>query len=694
MIKIMKKTKRISWLLVLSSIFFLAACGGRGGDLLRAERPRVTSTPSGTTQKPLADSITAGAAGVSVPSGEATPVPPELLASLSTEEQLRVVTVPTRDLRDLALRLRPGIDEIPLVADDTSGYSVGARAEFWVHNSNSNSNAQITAELVYQTEVVHAWVEVDQSYDHDALAASIDQFSEVSYPAERAFFGSEVRPGIDNDPRLHVLHSIGIGSGVAGYFSSADEYSKLANPFSNEKEMFYINLNWFNRNQDPTSYETVLAHEFQHMVHWANDRNEDSWINEGLSEFAQEVAGYAPDTNFARVFSNQPDTQLNTWNEITGGNAEHYGSAYLFVAYFAQRFGPEVTRALVAHPANGLEGMDAVLQAVDPTLNVNAFFGDWVVANYIDDPNALGMDGIYGYRKFEQNAPVLEGTFTQFPVEVARTTVSNYATDYYLLEGEGDLAIDFSGQNSTALTGAAAYSGQFAWWGNRVDDSDSRLTRHFDLSAVAPGTPIEMDVAMWWNIEIDYDYGYVLASRDGVKWDPLEGQNTTTRNPSGNSFGSAYTGKSVDQNDRNYDTADPGWLIEKFDLSPYAGEEIFIRFEYVTDDAVNQSGWLIDDIRIPAIGYATDFESGTDEWQSEGWLRTDNVLPQRWLLQVIELKDNALTNVIRVSNEATGRETININGLGNGKTAVLAISALAAVSTEPAEYEIQISRSN
>ena len=685
MINTMKRSSRISTFFVLCCVLFLSACGGNSDGLLRAERPRATSTAAGTTEQPIA-----GGTRIGVPSAEATPVPPEVLASLSTEEQLRVVTVPTRDLRDLALRLQPDIDEIPLVASDIREYAVGDRSEFWVHDSGSNRNSQITAELVYQTEVVNAWVEIDQTYDHNALVGSIDQFSETSYPAERAFFGSERSPGIDGDRRLHILHSTGLGGNVAGYFSSADEYSKLANPFSNEKEMFYINLDWFNRTQSTESYETVLAHEFQHMVHWANDRNEDSWINEGLSEFAQEVAGYDPDTNFARVFSNQPDTQLNTWNEVTNGNAEHYGSAYLFVAYFAQRFGPEVTRALVAHPANGLEGMDAVLQAVDPTFSVDSLFGDWVVANYVDDPNALGMDGIYGYRKFEQRAPVIEESFSQFPAEVAQTTVSNYATDYYLLEGEGDLQIDFSGQSSTTLTGAEAYSGQFAWWGNRVDDSDSRLTRRFDFTSVAAGTPLEMEVAMWWHIEADYDYGYVLASRDGKKWDLLEGQNTTTRNPSGNSFGHGYTGKSVDQNDRNTDTEDPGWLIEKFDLSPYAGEQIFVRFEYVTDDAVNQSGWLIDDIRIPAIDYFTDFESGTDDWQSEGWLRTDNLLPQRWLLQVLELQENVLSNVIRVQNDATGRETITVNGLGSGKTAVLAISALAAVSTEPAEYEIQI----
>ena len=91
--------------------------------------------------------------------------------------------------------------------------------------------------------------------------------------------------------------------------------------------MFYVNLEWLNRRAITTYYETVLAHEFQHMIHWHNDRNEETWVNEGLSEFAQEVAGYEPDTIFAEVFAQNPDTQLNTWGAANDDNGVHYGSA-------------------------------------------------------------------------------------------------------------------------------------------------------------------------------------------------------------------------------------------------------------------------------------------------------------------------------------------------------------------------------
>ncbi|MCI0560377.1 MAG: hypothetical protein MN733_17975, partial [Nitrososphaera sp.] len=99
------------------------------------------------------------------------------------------------------------------------------------------------------------------------VQAVVDNFQENVYPTNREFFGSEWNPGVDGDPRLYILYATGAGSSVAGYFSSPDEYSRLANEFSNEKELFFVSA----ENQTPGNPEldSVLAHEFQHMIHWA-----------------------------------------------------------------------------------------------------------------------------------------------------------------------------------------------------------------------------------------------------------------------------------------------------------------------------------------------------------------------------------------------------------------------------------------
>jgi len=615
------------------------------------------------------------------PPAQSTPMPATLLSTLSTEAQLAQVVVPTRDLRDLTLRLDPAINEIPLVVNrETPNYEVGDQLEFWVHNLDTNSNIRITARLIYKTAVAYAWVEVGQDFDEAAITRSIDRFSEQSYPAEVAFFGSEWYPGVDNDPRLHILHAAGVGSGVAGYYSSADQYSRLANPYSNEKEMFYVNLRWLNSSSAYDYYETVLAHEFQHMIHWFKDRNEESWLNEGLSEYAQEVAGYGSDTVFAASFVRTPDTQLNTWRVDSASNAEHYGSAYMLVNYLTQRFGQETTKALVAQPANGIAGVTDALQATGHDLTFDAFFADWVIANYVEDPDALGLDGVYGYRNLDLPTPPIDAVLMVDPAVPHQSTVYNYATDYLELPHDPTASFLFQGQTQTRLANTAPHSGQRAWWSHRGDDSNSRLTRKFDLRAVpadvAATTPLAMTVAMWWNIEVDYDYGYVLVSRDGLKWTMLEGAGMTRDNPSGNNFGIGYSGES------------DGWVTERFDLSPYAGEEIWIRFEYVTDDAANASGWFIDDLQIPAIDYATDFEENLDGWESEGWLLTDNTLDQDWLLQLMIFDDDQLVAVDRVPVADDGRALVATPNRERGPRAVLAISAMAPISTEPASYEL------
>jgi hypothetical protein len=650
------------------------------------EQPAAVATPTDSRRPPSKEP--AQSPDIQ-PERTPSPVPntteAELKIEYITEQELASVIVPTRDLRDLALRLRPGIDEIPLITvEEEPVYEIGDEIQFWVSNVDTNQQSQITAALIHKTDVAYVWVQINNDYDLQRIAQSVDHFSEDVYPLVREFFGSEWSPGVDDDARLHILHANEMGASVAGYYSSADEFSRLANPYSNEKEMFYISLDWLNRTQDYEYYETVLAHEFQHMIHWYNDRNEETWVNEGLSELAQEIAGYPPDTGFASIFASVPDTQLNTWSEVSGSNGEHYGSSYLLMAYLLQRFGDEVTQAIVAHPANGIAGVAQALDEAGYDLSFNKVFADWVVANYIGDPDALSQPGLYGYRQLNPPRPVLDETHRRFPVEMRRTTVHNYGTDYIELQGRGDVTIHFQGETESRLANVSPYSGDLMWWGNRADDSNSRLTRRFDFTEVETGESLEMQVTMWYQIEEDYDYGYVLVSEDDEKWDILPGQSTTTENPSGNSFGHAYTGLSL----RNDST--PEWITETFDLSDYAGKEVLIRFEYVTDDAVNAPGWFVDDISIPAIAYNTDFEAGAEGWESEGWILTDNRLPQHWLVQILALADDKLIDVIRVPVNADGSATIDVDGLGGSDTAVLVVSGMTPVTTEVAQYEYRI----
>jgi hypothetical protein len=344
------------------------------------------------------------------------------------------------------------------------------------------------------------------------------------------------------------------------------------------------------------------------------------------------------------------------------------------MVYFSQRFGAEMTRALVANPANGMDGFNDVLASAHTGVTFDDLYADWVVANYADDPSALGKSGFYGYRDFDQAKPAVAATYDQYPTSGIFATVNNYGTDYLLLQGAGDHIFHFRG-NTTAQLADLPLSGgdSSSWWSNRGDSTDTRLTRQFDLSSLKPGTPVQMAATMWWDVEKDYDYVYVSASRDGKSWTILPGDSTTPGDGT-SSFGPSYTG------------ASDGWRTEHFDLSPFAGGKIFVRFEYVTDDAINGRGLFLNRVAIPAIRYASDFEDG-DGWQNEGWIFTDNHLRQNWIVQLMTFDGGKLVGVQRLSVNAKGDASVEVSGLGNGRTAVIAISGAAPVTLETASYQ-------
>ena len=177
-----------------------------------------------------------------------------------------------------------------------------------------------------------------------------------------------------------------MGDTVAGYYSSADEYSQQVNQYSNEREMFYISADSGNSPPNSAFYDGTLAHEFQHMIHWANDRNETSWVNEGMSELASYLNGFDVGGHDL-AYMQKPDTQLTTWADPSEESAsEHYGASYLFMNYFLDRFGEDLTKAVVASDKNGIAGFDDALEKAGRPERFDDIFADWVIANYLDAP--------------------------------------------------------------------------------------------------------------------------------------------------------------------------------------------------------------------------------------------------------------------------------------------------------------------
>lgn len=597
-----------------------------------------------------------------------------------TARALAQTTIPQRDLFELAVRLQglsPAI--VATTGSPTNSYSLGDSQIFWLHRVQTNSYYTTTATLAYETPHAYWWIEDGQSVDPQELEESAERFETLTYPTNQRHFGSEWSPGIDDDPHVYIF--LGNVTGIGGYYSGPDEYPLSIRPRSNEHEIFYINLT--NAQPGNSYFDGILAHEHQHMIHWAEDRDEDTWVNEGLSELAGLVNGY--DVGPTEMeFSLHPDTQLTTWPELEG-SAPHYGASYLFLTYFFEQYGEQAIRQLVAEPANGTTGFEAVLAGGSPGLQdahpggrqFDTLFGDWVIANYLDDHRLAG--GRYGYEKLHLSQPLHAAHHTAYPVD-ERATVHQYATDYILLEGNGDLEVAFQGSSVVPLVGNEALEGQRQWWSNRGDEGDATLTRAFDLAGLETAT---LRTWMWYDLETEFDYAYVQVSPNGgTTWQLLSNEHTTTTNPHGNSYGPGFTGTSGN-------AKEPQWVEETFDLTPYAGGPILLRFEVITDEALNRPGFSLDEISIPELGYSHDVEHGLDGWKAEGWLPVTSHIPQEFVVQLITVGRKIHVEPMAIDDQNRG--TLSIAGLGREvDQAVLVISALAPATTESATYSYQI----
>jgi hypothetical protein len=607
---------------------------------------------------------------------EPSVVNPASSGAIETLDTLSNTIVPNNDPIELAERLQ-GITNIPASVPDQTDYQVGDTKQFWVTNVDTNENFSIIAELGYETDHVYFWIEQGVKYRPGDLSRLVETFENEIYPTNREFFGPEWTPGIDENEHLFLLYATGLGSNLAGYFSSADEVPPQAHDYSNAHEMFMLNADTIELDEKFTY--GVLAHEFQHMIHWYRDRNESSWLNEGFSELAAFLNGYY-ESGFDYLAMLEPDLQLNDWPNDSSATTPHYGSSFLFVTYFLDRFGEDATKAVVADPANGMSSIDFVLNeinALDPFTNepitADDVFADWVVTNFLMDEKA--NDGRYTYTIYDSPPqPGITESVNSCTTGWLERDVNQYGVDYISINCDQDFILTFEGETEVGVLPENPYSGDYAVWSNKGDESDMTLTRDFDFTNVSG--PIEFEFRTWYDLETDYDYLYLEVSDDGLNWDILTTPSCTSEDPSGNSFGCGY-------ND-----VTNGWVKEVVDLSDYAGKEIQLRFEYITDAAVNGEGFLLDDVSVPAIDYFSDFETDLGGWIPDGWVRIQNRLPQTFELSLIETNGSE-NNVIRLPLDATQTIQLQVNGAELDEV-VLTVSGSTRFTRQNAFYRIYI----
>lgn len=260
-----------------------------------------------------------------------------------------------------------------------------------------------------------------------------ENFDELIWPVNSQNFGDP--SDIDGNDRVILFFTRAVNeltppeadSYVGGFFYNRDLFPKSgasACAGSNEAEMFYllvpdptgeVNGNLIEKEMVLGRTAAVLAHEFQHLI---NDSRrlyvtkapvwEDTWLNEGLSHIAEELAFYAasghqPGENLgstpiggesARAFDQYNLENVVRyiyylgWPEESSpmGEVEQLetrGAAWAFLRYIADREPSDdaaMWRRLVDSATSGLKNLESVL-GVDP----RAWMHDWQISVFTDD---------------------------------------------------------------------------------------------------------------------------------------------------------------------------------------------------------------------------------------------------------------------------------------------------------------------
>ena len=362
----------------------------------------------------------------------------------------------------------------------------------------------------------------------------------------------------------------------------------------------------------PRMYEGTFAHEWQHLLQSYTDPVEDLWVNEGLSDYAQTLVGYADGTatvyqrgsdghltcfqgfGLVRTPYNTnprdcggPQNSLNLWNE--GAPADvlaDYGNTYQFMLYLRDRFGPAALERL--HRDGSHQGLAGVAAALGPGVKLPGVIHDFQTMTLVDKVVGDSPDGVMtGVPKAKVTAASLRSSVNLAnPAAFDQPGAAPNGADYVRLRAASGEFLSGSELTGVRFAGARTLPARPLQWTVQDGALFSGNTGNLDATAVVavavPADDPTLRMRTKYTAEEGYDYGYVTVSTDGGRTFVSVAGDSTAQAP----YGPALNG------------ASGGFVPRTYDLKAYAGKRVLLGFRYTTDATVNQGGWLIDDVTV------------------------------------------------------------------------------------------------
>ena len=318
----------------------------------------------------------------------------------------------------------------------------------------------------------------------------------------------------------------------------------------------------------PNLYEGVFAHEWQHLLHYYTDPFETTWVNEGLSDFAQTLTGYvdASATVFdlgadSHIYCFQgfgivqtpfntnprdcggPENSLNLWGEGSNPNAvlADYGNAYSLMLFLFDRYGTDfMSRLHQDGDLQGLASLDAALEAEGVT-DLYRVLHDFQTMTLVDKIVGGPRRGLMlGVSKARVTTPSLRSTVNLAnPATHITPGAAPNGADYVPLETGAGQTLRGADLRSLTFQGATTLPPLPLTWQIVSNDPDrpgnpvlwSGNSSNLDAAAVTsvsvPTADPTLRLLAKYGAEFGFDYGYVTVSTDGgATYTPIPGDKT------------------------------------------------------------------------------------------------------------------------------------------------------------------------
>ncbi|MCP4762994.1 MAG: hypothetical protein GY870_14545 [archaeon] len=417
---------------------------------------------------------------------------------------------------------------------------------------------------------------------------------------------------------------------IAGFYSPTFEYWLERNIITMDSH------DWENRIGDdaarPNLYEGLISHEYQHLIHDDYNPDDEIFMNEGCSMYAESLCGYPVAWGDIESFLATPDNSLTEWEDQGGINIlADYGSSLLWTIYLSDHYGgAEFISHFVQAGIPGVEGINAALLEFGYDMTFDDVYHDWRIANLIhtnmwcsDKYNYVSIDlndaevSISPY-ELSGNVPWTTGTsfgttVTILGYDTGVSRLSSYGTDYIKIDGWNKRKLRYLKFDGDDLADYGWTLTDLGWFSGGGILVDKLLVGE---AYIDPADPV-LELNTYWDIEDYWDFGFVQVSTDdGETWTSLE---------------NVYTTDIYDANAHPDIIANlpglTGWSGDfidiSFDLSAYAGETVLLGFRYMTDWGTEYEGWYINSASV----------SGTS-------IELEKVLPEAdFMVTVIEVRN-------------------------------------------------------